>query len=58
MAAAKNWYHSPEYQRILCLRTGNAISDLILVDPVGPDFTSARWAQQIRAALGQENGST
>jgi hypothetical protein len=30
---------------------GNVISDLILVDPVGPDFTSAEWAQQIRTAI-------
>jgi Domain of unknown function (DUF1330) len=55
MATAKNWYHSPEYQKILSLRTGSAISDLILVDPVGPDFTSADWAQRIRASLGQQD---
>ena len=58
MDAAKKWYHSPGYQKILTLRTGNAISDLILVDPVGPDFTSAKWARQIRAALEQrESGA-
>ena len=51
MDAAKGWYYSPEYQAILHLRTDNVISDLILVDPVGPDFTSAAWAQQIRAAV-------
>jgi uncharacterized protein (DUF1330 family) len=50
MASAKNWYSSPEYQKILHLRTGNVISDLILVDQVGPEFTSAGWAQQIRGA--------
>jgi uncharacterized protein (DUF1330 family) len=54
MATAKNWYHSPGYQKILSLRTGNAISDLILVDPVGPGFTSAGWARRIRASLGQQ----
>jgi uncharacterized protein (DUF1330 family) len=48
---AKKWYASPEYQDIVHLRTDNAISDLILVDPVDPDFTSAAWAQQIRAVI-------
>ena len=46
--AARGWYHSPAYQRILALRTGNTVSDLILVEPVGADFTSAAWARQIR----------
>jgi uncharacterized protein (DUF1330 family) len=54
MDAAKRWYYSPEYQEILHLRTDNVISDLILVDPVGPDFTSAAWAQQIRAAVAND----
>ncbi len=48
---ARKWYDSPEYQDILRLRTDDAISDLVLVEPVGPDFTSAAWAQQIRAVL-------
>ena len=48
---ARKWYASPEYQDILPLRTDNAVSDLILVDPVEPAFTSAAWAQQIRTAL-------
>jgi uncharacterized protein (DUF1330 family) len=47
---AGTWYDSPEYQQILHLRTDNAVSDLIFVDPVGPDFTSAQWARQIRSA--------
>jgi len=51
IASAKNWYNSPEYQKILHLRTGSAISDLILVDQVRPGFTSAGWAQQIRGAI-------
>jgi uncharacterized protein (DUF1330 family) len=51
MDTAQKWYNSPEYQKILHLRTGNAISDLILVDQVGPDFTSAAWAQQIRGVI-------
>jgi uncharacterized protein (DUF1330 family) len=48
---ARAWYDSPEYQKILHLRTDNAVSDLIFVDPVGPGFTAAEWARQIRAAL-------
>ena len=32
----------------------DAVSDLILVDPVGPGFTSAEWAQHIRAALDRQ----
>ena len=51
MDTAQKWYNSPEYQKILHLRTGNAISDLILVDQVDPDFTSAAWAHQIRAVI-------
>jgi uncharacterized protein (DUF1330 family) len=49
--AARKWYQSPEYQKILHLRTDNAISDLILVEPVGPNFTSADLARKIRAAV-------
>jgi uncharacterized protein (DUF1330 family) len=51
MDAAKQWHQSTEYQEILHLRTDNAVSDLILVDAVGADFTSATWAQQIRGAI-------
>jgi len=50
MDAATTWYNSAEYQNILHLRTGNAISDLILVDAVEADFNSSVWARQIRAA--------
>jgi uncharacterized protein (DUF1330 family) len=49
MTDAQNWYSSPEYQKILHLRVNNAISDLILVDGVGADFTVAGFSQQIRA---------
>jgi uncharacterized protein (DUF1330 family) len=55
MNAAKQWYNSPEYQGIIHLRTDNTISDLILVEPVGPDFTSAEWAQQIRTVIATSN---
>lgn len=51
MTDAQNWYHSSEYQRILHLRVNNAISDLILVDGVSPDFTVAGFAQHVRAAI-------
>jgi uncharacterized protein (DUF1330 family) len=33
-AAAEDWYHSPEYQRILPLRTRAARSQFIIVDGV------------------------
>jgi uncharacterized protein (DUF1330 family) len=48
--AANAWYQSPAYQEILHLRTDNVVSDMILVDQVAPDFTSAGFAQQVRAA--------
>jgi hypothetical protein len=48
---AEKWYNSAEYQKILHLRTGNTIDDLILVDQVEAGFTSAAWAQQVRAAI-------
>ena len=52
MAQARRWYDSPEYQRILPLRVDSAVSDLILVDGVAPDFTPAGLARQIHAANG------
>ncbi|HYL24618.1 MAG TPA: DUF1330 domain-containing protein [Burkholderiales bacterium] len=52
MDEARRWYDSPEYQRILPLRVDSAVSDLILVDGVGPDFTPAGLARQIRATNG------
>ena len=33
-AAAEGWYHSPDYQRILPLRTQSGRSQFILVDGV------------------------
>jgi uncharacterized protein (DUF1330 family) len=47
MAKATAWYSSPEYQKILSLRTDHAISDLILVGGFGPDFTPAGYAKQV-----------
>jgi len=57
MDTAKKWYNSPEYQKILHLRTDNTIDDLILVDQVAPDFTSAAWARQIRATIAAASGA-
>jgi len=56
-AQSRSWYHSPEYQRILPLRVNNSISDLILVDGVGPDFTVSGFAQQVRAAINAPGGA-
>ena len=50
MSNAMNWYHSPAYQKILHLRVNNAVSDLVLVDGVGRDFTVAGVAREIRLA--------
>jgi uncharacterized protein (DUF1330 family) len=56
---ANAWYHSPAYQEILHLRTDNVISDVILVDQVPPGFTSAGFAEQVRAArAASSNGGT
>jgi uncharacterized protein (DUF1330 family) len=49
--SAKAWYSSADYQGILHLRTDNAISDLILVDPVPSAFTSAGWAREVRSMI-------
>jgi uncharacterized protein (DUF1330 family) len=51
MDTAKAWYWSAEYQAIIELRTRNVISDLILVDEVAPEFTSAGYAREVRGAL-------
>jgi uncharacterized protein (DUF1330 family) len=57
MAKAKEWYDSADYQKILPLRTNQLISDLILVDGVGRGFTTAGYAQRIRAAISQAAGN-
>jgi uncharacterized protein (DUF1330 family) len=57
MAKAKQWYESADYQKILPLRTAHSISDLILVDAVGPGFTTAGFAQRIRAATAGTTGN-
>jgi uncharacterized protein (DUF1330 family) len=57
MDTAKAWYRSADYQEILHLRTDNVISDLILVNPVPSDFTSAGWAQEVRSHLSASAGA-
>ena len=44
MVKAKEWYKSADYQKILPRRTTHSISDLTLVDGVGPSFTTAGFA--------------
>jgi uncharacterized protein (DUF1330 family) len=34
-ARVHDWYRSAAYQQILALRTGNSLSDVIVVDGVG-----------------------
>lgn len=58
MDTARQWYGSPEYQRIIHLRTDNSISDLVLVESVGSGFTSAEWARQIRAVIATSNSGS
>jgi uncharacterized protein (DUF1330 family) len=56
LADAQNWYSSPGYQRILPLRVNNAISDLILVEGVCPDFSVANFARRVRGAVAAASG--
>jgi uncharacterized protein (DUF1330 family) len=55
LCTALNWYDSPAYQRILPLRVRNAVSDLILVDGVGPTFRVAAFARSARGASREGN---
>jgi uncharacterized protein (DUF1330 family) len=57
MTSARKWYDSAEYRKILSQRTTHSISDLILVDGVGPYFTTAGYAQRIRAAIAGATGN-
>src|SRR5262245_4704113 len=50
LSEARRWYNSPEYQKILRLRTNNAVSDLVLVEGVAADFSPGGLARSIRAA--------
>jgi len=55
--AGLGYTNSAEYQGILHLRVNSAISDLILVDGVGPDFTVAGFVRQVRAAIRERRQS-
>src|SRR5215218_2860501 len=44
MAAARAWYDSPAYRRILPLRTRHIEGDTLLIEGVGPDHDSAKLA--------------
>jgi hypothetical protein len=57
MAKAKEWYEPADYQKILPRRTTHSISDLILVDGVGPGFTTAGFAQRIGVATAGTTGN-
>jgi uncharacterized protein (DUF1330 family) len=49
LAHAERWYRSPEYQRILHLRTNNGVSDLVFVESLPPGLSPAALTRQIRA---------
>ncbi|KIF75388.1 hypothetical protein QR77_18700 [Streptomyces sp. 150FB] len=52
--AAEQWYDSPGYREIRPLRINNAISDMVLIDSLPPDYTVRGFAKQIRSAIGAE----
>ncbi|MFC0106390.1 DUF1330 domain-containing protein [Kibdelosporangium aridum] len=52
MEVAKQWYESPGYQEILPLRRNHLVGDVILVEGVGEDHDSAKFAAELRAAAG------
>jgi hypothetical protein len=57
MKTAMDWYGSPEYQALLQLRTNNVITDLVLVDRVGPDVTWAEWTWEMQAVIAATPGA-
>lgn len=48
--AARSWYHSPAYQEILPLRTGNIDGDTLIVAGVPTEYNASRTAHALRAA--------
>ncbi|MDX6688254.1 MAG: hypothetical protein QOF26_1775 [Baekduia sp.] len=56
MKTAKDWYGSPEYQAMLHLRTHDLFIDLVLIDLVDPDFTSAARAREIQDVIAATPG--
>lgn len=51
LAAARAWYASAAYQRILPLRTAHVPGDVILVDGVGPAYDARTTAAKLRATV-------
>jgi uncharacterized protein (DUF1330 family) len=51
MKAARDWYASPAYQKILPLRTGHIAGNVVLVEGVGPDYDARATAAAMRAAF-------
>src|SRR5262249_45200315 len=54
VADVQRWYNSPDYQRILHLRTNSAVSDLIVVEGVAAGFSPGGLARGIRAAKNKQ----
>ena len=52
LAAARAWYASPEYRKILHLRTDHIEGSTILVDGVRPNYQAALTAAALRRQLG------
>ena len=50
--AARDWYSSPEYQRIIELRTRNATSVIALLDGVPPGYSSQDTVRKLAKAGG------
>src|SRR5262249_27604041 len=48
MAAARAWYRSVPYRKILHLRTDHLVGDVVLVDGVAPGHTPGKFAQKLR----------
>lgn len=52
MAAARDWYASPDYQALLPLRTRHMAGDVLLVDGVPEGYDAAATAATLREAQG------
>ena len=50
LAAARTWYASSAYQRILPLRTRHIAGDVVLVPGVGPGYDARATAAALRSA--------
>jgi uncharacterized protein (DUF1330 family) len=54
--AARTWYASPAYQKILPLRTNNIDGDTIIVDGVPPNYDAAHTAAALRRSATSAGG--